>query len=110
PVGICTCRPSSLLGDPMTAETLEQARTWDRVKTAYLRDGFCDPCAAQAAWGHQNGFTRVRPICGLCVGTIPTYRHAGERARTWAKMPSHCSADEELSTSPPIRGGNAQLL
>jgi hypothetical protein len=50
-------------------ETLIQAANWQKHKARYLDSGLCDPCAAQAAWGHQKqvGRARVRPLCDQCV-------------------------------------------
>ena len=48
-------------------ETIHQARDWDRYKNTYLAGGLCHRCSAQAAWGHQCGFTLIRPPCEECV-------------------------------------------
>jgi hypothetical protein len=63
------------------------ARLWERVKSAYVADGFCHGCAAQAAYGHQLGFSQIEPPCGACQGIRPTYEWAGERAHRWAGVP-----------------------
>lgn len=66
-----------------TPETMGQARTWDAIVSKYRLTGFCDRCAAQAAWGHQLGFTHVRPVGECCRGReVPPGR--GDRARRWA--------------------------
>lgn len=53
----------------MTAlpETLRQARRWDEMATRYRRAGLHDVCAAQLAWGHQLGASKVRPACERCA-------------------------------------------
>jgi len=64
-------------------ETMSQAVNWDKRFSAYERAGFCFVCAAQAAWGHQLGFSRVRPVCpDCCGGTVPDPRR--DRAVRWA--------------------------
>lgn len=55
-------------------ETLGQARARELVKRAYLDAGLCHRCAAQAAWGHQCGFTlaeRPCPGCEAAVADLP---------------------------------------
>lgn len=66
-----------------TPETLRQAQTWDAVKVRYLRAGFCEVCAAQAAWGHQLGFSHVNNPCHGCIGKAVPDR-SGVRASKWA--------------------------
>ena len=53
-------------------ETLGQARHWENVKNKYLQVGLCPVCAAQAAWGHQNGFTSIHPPCDNCQEIVET--------------------------------------
>lgn len=56
-------------------ETLRQARTFDSTKGHYVKLGLCKPCAAQAAWGHQLGFSELlhQPcdVCQVLVDTFP---------------------------------------
>jgi hypothetical protein len=52
-------------------ETLAQTRERDRTKTRYLRAGLCDPCAAQAAWAHQNHGDTWQTIHPACVACAP---------------------------------------
>jgi hypothetical protein len=67
-------------------ETLRQAQTWEAVKTHYLNAGLCNPCAGQAAYGHQLGFTRIKNPCKPCQKIILpaklTDRH-GDRGQLW---------------------------
>lgn len=87
-------------------ETLSQARSWDHVRDTYERDGFCAPCASQAAWGHQLGFTQVSQVCDKCAGTEPTYRSAGARARAWAAVNgSQLAAGTDVSNLGPRTPG-----
>ncbi|GIG37933.1 hypothetical protein Cpa01nite_33140 [Cellulomonas pakistanensis] len=52
-------------------ETIEQARTWERVKNHALAFGICHACAAQLAWGHQLGFAETtRPPCDSCLAVV----------------------------------------
>lgn len=62
-------------------ETLRQARRWDGVKARYLTLGLCSPCAAQAAWGHQIGFSRIMPPCDECFPIV--IRLPGRGAGDW---------------------------
>lgn len=52
------------------AETIRQARTWVTVKGHYLQLRLCSACAAQAAYGHQIGFSRINSPCDSCRPTI----------------------------------------
>lgn len=54
-------------------ETLRQSRTFGTVKGHYLNLGLCGPCAAQAAFGHQIGFSRSNPPCEGCLPTISSF-------------------------------------
>jgi hypothetical protein len=51
-------------------ETRRQAETWDRNKRHYVQLGLCSRCAAQAAWGHQLGFTEVHAPCSGCLHVV----------------------------------------
>jgi hypothetical protein len=51
-------------------ETRRQVETWDRNKRHYVQLGLCSRCAAQAAWGHQLGFTEVHAPCGGCLHVV----------------------------------------
>lgn len=64
-------------------ETVRQAANWDCNKGRYLRQGLCGTCAAQAAWGHQIGFTRSRPPCHACVPAVAGF--PTEAANGWRK-------------------------
>lgn len=52
------------------AETPRQARTFDSYKEHYLGLGLCGPCAAQAAFGHQLGFSRSKSPCEVCISLV----------------------------------------
>lgn len=67
-------------------ETLSQARLWEKVKSLYVRDGLCDGCASQAAYGHQLGFgyvsprdkwseadRRIKPPCSECAPIVAAF-------------------------------------
>jgi hypothetical protein len=64
-------------------ETIYQAQKWDKNKSLYLRAGFCEVCAAQATWGHQLGFSHVKPPCASCTGRVVPGQ-SGVRAAKWA--------------------------
>lgn len=64
-------------------ETLEQAETWDKTRNHYSRFGLCDQCAAQAAWGHENGWSDLNQPCSKCaelVTTLPVSQLDGWRS------------------------------
>ena len=70
---------------PLTRpESPTQAQTWDKVASRYRAAGWCDQCAAQAAWGHQCGFTQIHPPCPTCRGRALPDQHDAPRARRWA--------------------------
>jgi hypothetical protein len=54
-------------------ETNRQARTYQATKLHYQRLGLCRFCAAQAAWGHQIGFSKVKPPCHECQPLVDTF-------------------------------------
>jgi hypothetical protein len=51
-------------------ETMSQARTWQIHNNRYVDLGLCYPCAAQAAYGHQLGFSRIHPPCEVCAPIV----------------------------------------
>lgn len=64
-------------------ETPAQAREWTKTKNHYLRRGLCHRCAAQAAYGHADGFATVHAPCADClptVATMPTAQPNGWRS------------------------------
>jgi len=56
---------------PDPQESIRQAQTFDVVLKKYKAIGLCHACAAQAAWGHQNGFASIKPPCAQCVELLP---------------------------------------
>jgi hypothetical protein len=54
-------------------ETIRQAQTWDATKRHYILLGLCLRCAAKAAWGHQQGFTKVNPPCFACLPVVLSF-------------------------------------
>jgi hypothetical protein len=55
-------------------ESLSQAQHCDRNKVRYLTAGLCHTCSAQAAWGHQLGFSQIKDPCSQCrevVAALP---------------------------------------
>lgn len=67
-------------------ETLGQARVWDRKRNRYLIAGLCPPCAAQAAYGHAEGFQDIRNPCAVCQPIVNTFPNAGPRGSKWRKI------------------------
>ena len=57
-------------------ETPRQVREWDLAKVRYLRRGLCPKCAAQAAWGHQDGaggWELLHPPCAACAALVEMF-------------------------------------
>lgn len=54
-------------------ETPRQAEKWSRVKSWYYRAGLCPRCSSQGAWGHQLGFSNVKPPCLPCSRIVSKY-------------------------------------
>ena len=54
-------------------ETLDGARTFDQRRDFYSELGLCNRCAAQAAFGHANGFASVCPACFDCATIVATF-------------------------------------
>lgn len=66
-------------------ETLSQAHEWDKTKNHYTRLGLCSRCAAQAAWGHADGFSSVHSPCWEClpaIAALPTEEPGGWRSQS----------------------------
>lgn len=60
--------------DSHSPETPMQAQWWMRTRSWYERAGVCPRCSSQGAWGHQLGFSNVKPPCtpcGLIVAEFP---------------------------------------
>lgn len=98
---------------PATArpETLGQARRWDRVKARYVGHGLCHSCASQAAWGHQGGFSTVRPPCRTCavivasftVAKVNRWRVPGDGGKTGTGGVLMCVSDQPGVSVPAGR-------
>jgi len=54
-------------------ETPRQARRWQQVYGWYDRAGLCPRCCAQGAWGHQLGFSNVKPPCNPCAVIVAEF-------------------------------------
>lgn len=65
-------------------EALRLVPRWDQVKAQYVNHGLCSLCAAQAAWGHQDGFRRIMPPCDECFSII--VRLPGKGAGDWRSL------------------------
>lgn len=65
-------------------ETLEQAQEWQRSLYRYEQAGLCHVCAAQAAYGHQIGFSQVHPPCPECVPLVAAFPTVA--VLPWRKM------------------------
>ena len=64
-------------------ETPSQAASFDRRRRRYFDAGLCHHCAAQAAYGHAQGWSRVETPCPICVpvmALLPIRKVRGWRA------------------------------
>lgn len=70
-------------------ETMTQAIRWQTNKNHYVVTlGLCHVCAAQAAFGHQVGFTRINqpcPDCATVVAGLPDKAANGWRSQSYEK-------------------------
>lgn len=92
---------------PKQPETLAQAVEWDRRRGHYLRTGLCHRCAAQAAYGHALGFSRVHSPCAACIPVVANFPVAatnGWRKHVRGRMhaPSPRSEDTVGFDTPAI--------
>ena len=95
-------------------ETPRQVREWELAKVRYLRRGLCHKCAAQAAWGHQNGaggWRLLHPPCPECKPFVemlpaetvnPLWRSLEFRKRHHRKRPAQRTPrDRRVPQYPP---------
>jgi hypothetical protein len=75
---------------------MRQAKTWENVKNRYLAAGLCTRCAAQAAYGHQLAFSRIRPPCGDCAAIVAEFPI--QATTVWRRL-----ADPSRQTPRPFR-------
>lgn len=54
-------------------ETASQAEWWQRVYGWYDRAGLCPRCSSQGAWGHQLGYSNVKPPCNPCAVIVKEF-------------------------------------
>lgn len=67
-------------------ETRSQAHTWEVTANRYQAEGLCRGCAGQAAYGHQLGFSRVRPPCAECRPLVAGFPRSAGRGNPWRKF------------------------
>lgn len=78
-------------------ETPMQAQWWTRSYGWYDRAGLCPRCSSQGAWGHQLGFSNVKPPCrpcGVIVAEFPTSAVNG-----WNQLTQHAAPQYALTAS-----------
>lgn len=80
-------------------ETIGQARVWTRKAHRYEIAGLCTRCAAQAAWGHAQGFGEIKDPCSACQPIVDTFPGAGPKGSKWRKILSKLEymSESELS-------------
>lgn len=87
-------------------ETIESARTWDRIRNAYATAGLCTADAAAAAWGHAEGWTRVTHApCVACAPIVATFPEDTAHG-FWRKHPR--GRAETASAGSTASGGAAR--
>lgn len=77
-------------------ETLGQARVWQRKCGRYQIAGLCHRCAAQAAYGHAEGFQNIKDPCEECQSTVDTFPTPGPRGSKWRKILSKLEYMSEI--------------
>jgi len=90
-------------------ETLDQAELFTTNRNLFSRLGFCDMCAAQAAYGRQLGWKQVAPPCAKCIASVDEislneigarWRKIFEDSERWGAMDTRTSA---LSGAPSLK-------
>lgn len=92
-------------------ETPAQAQRFDTVRKHYDSLGLCPSCAAQAAYGHQHGFSVAKSPCQECwqiIARFPRQEANGWRSLEWQK---YRQSDEEraLMHTLALPGAEAPL-
>lgn len=88
-------------------ETVRQAIHWETVKNAYLIRRLCHRCAAQAAWGHQCGFSGVHPPCVGCQPIVDGFLVKASGESGWRKHTEHAHraiTRDDLITTTALPG------
>jgi hypothetical protein len=78
-------------------ETVSQAKNWETVKGRYIREGLCNGCAGQAAYGHQLAFTRIQAPCLADRGRVLSetlIKQQGTRGQLWLNGHWHPVAED----------------
>lgn len=83
-------------------ETLRQATTFEAMRRRYIRLGLCSRCAAQAAFGHQLGFSRSKPPCHECLPIVNKFPTA--KPNQWRSNSPRRGAKFSDSIRPPAGG------
>jgi hypothetical protein len=84
-------------------ESHRQAKRWEQVKRWWLAVLDCHPCAAQAAWAAQCGYSVVHPPCGSCrakVAALPTPAVNGWRTGEPVSASEMTATDVSVSSDP----------
>ena len=76
-------------------ETIREAQNHQTYANVYMRNGLCSPCAYQNAYGHQLGWSLVRPPCDKCKPVVANFPVA--KANGWRALSLHgWSTDVQL--------------
>lgn len=82
-------RQPRYVGDSLfKPETVGQAQLFETYKNRYVDVGLCHYCAAQAAYGHQHGFSNVEYAADWCCGPVIA-RLPNEEVNGWRSMDVH---------------------
>jgi hypothetical protein len=98
-------QPAGAMKKPLNAgqkpETIRQAETFTTVRNYYAGIGLCNRCAAQAAWGHEDGGTGFKGIhdpCAKCQPLVDTF--PAPAYGKWRKCMNPANA--AIRVGPPV--------
>lgn len=78
-------------------ETPMQAQWWKRTQGWYERAGLCPRCSSQGAWGHQLGFSNVKPPCNPCAAIVAEFPTPS--ANGWHQLTQHTAPQYALTAA-----------
>lgn len=70
-------------------ESAGEARWHQTTTNAYLAAGLCHSCAAQAAYGHQLGWSKVNQPCTVCRPIVAAFPQP--QVNDWRSKPRDAS-------------------
>lgn len=85
-------------------ETRREAANWETAKNKYLAAGLCYRCAAQAAWGIQNGWGTIHPPCRACAPVVAAFPQPVRGSVVWRRLPPKAWGGSPRSPRPVSDG------